>query len=274
MRPPRAGSRASGALSEQRACQTRAASKWPRCAARPPAGWPTATPAVAGAPHRAHPASRCAPRRVLADRGVVPGTPAGGGLAVPLPSDRARRRHNHRESAAEGERDEDHARAGFSDAACAGEGQAITLASALEAELTFVHVIVEPMFNGESPFGILDAAVSTTRSGAGPKRIAERVVTATARGVAARFVLRTAVPHEQLLAAAQDEKPDILVIGTHRRTGFYVSRRVRCSQCDRTRRRDAGPGCQRPAPRREGCARASPRHRWRSCSVHRRVSER
>ena len=126
---------------------------------------------------------------------------------------------------------------------------AITLASALEAELTFVHVIVEPMFNGESPFGILDAAVSTTRSGAGPKRIAERVVTATARGVAARFVLRTAVPHEPLLAAAQDE----------------------------TSRTSITPSCAvalRPAPRREGCARASPRHRWRSCSVHRRVSER
>jgi nucleotide-binding universal stress UspA family protein len=36
---------------------------------------------------------------------------------------------------------------------------------------------------------------------------------------APEWVLRAGTPHEQIVGAAQDEKADVIVIGTHGRTG-------------------------------------------------------
>jgi nucleotide-binding universal stress UspA family protein len=51
-------------------------------------------------------------------------------------------------------------------------------------------------------------------------QLAERVARAEAGGVAARSVLPVGVPHREIVKAAEKERADLLVIGTHGRTGL------------------------------------------------------
>jgi nucleotide-binding universal stress UspA family protein len=110
----------------------------------------------------------------------------------------------------------------FSEAGQAAEEMAITLTRALGGELVYVHVNVEtPPLYGEAVF----AAAEVERVYESERRWAEaelaRHVAAVAqRGIKARSVLRTGVAVEQILAAAEEERADMLVMGTHGRTGL------------------------------------------------------
>jgi nucleotide-binding universal stress UspA family protein len=109
----------------------------------------------------------------------------------------------------------------FSDAGALAEEQAIDLAHRLAGEIIYVHVSMETPLYGESAFSMNDVKrvydaqrrwVETT--------LGERVAAAERAGLVARFVRRTGAPYEEIVAAARDEKADMIVMGTHGRSGL------------------------------------------------------
>jgi nucleotide-binding universal stress UspA family protein len=120
----------------------------------------------------------------------------------------------------------------FSTCAEGAWGLAQRLAAAFDAELVLTHVLVETPRYSEGPF-----TMEKTRQFF---EAARRWATETLEGWAAkargaglrvRAVVRTGVPHEELLALATDEKADLIVIGTHGRGG--INRALLGSVADR-----------------------------------------
>jgi nucleotide-binding universal stress UspA family protein len=95
------------------------------------------------------------------------------------------------------------------------------LATQLGAELVLVHVLVETPLYSESPFtmkqarGVFDAARAWA-----VKALEEWTAAAGAAGLSARWVLKTGVPHAEVVAAAVQERPDLIVMGTRGRGGL------------------------------------------------------
>ena len=52
------------------------------------------------------------------------------------------------------------------------------------------------------------------------KTLGEWTATAAAAGLSARWVLRTGVPYKEIVGAAARERADLIVIGTHGRSGL------------------------------------------------------
>ncbi len=110
----------------------------------------------------------------------------------------------------------------FSDAAECAERQAVELARAIGADLVFVHVAVETPLYGESVFAMADVnRVYEAQRQWAETALRERVARVQAQGVSARMTVRSGVPFEQIVEAAKDEKADMIVIGTHGRTGLH-----------------------------------------------------
>lgn len=109
----------------------------------------------------------------------------------------------------------------FSETAQAAEGQALALARALGVELVILHVAVEGMLFGETAFGRaqLERIYEAQRDWA-RRALEARVSAARAEGVAARGVLRTGVPAETIVHAAESEPAAMIVMGTHGRGGL------------------------------------------------------
>ena len=99
--------------------------------------------------------------------------------------------------------------------------EARRLAARLDAELVLVHVLVERPLYSEGPFtmkrarGVFDAARAWA-----VKTLGEWTATAAAAGISARWVLRTGVPYKEIVGAAARERADLIVIGTHGRSGL------------------------------------------------------
>ncbi|MBI2206617.1 MAG: universal stress protein [Candidatus Rokubacteria bacterium] len=109
----------------------------------------------------------------------------------------------------------------FSEAGQAAEQQALELAGALGAELVYVHVSAEAMLYRGVAFAVTDAQrVYDAQRRWAEDTLAARVAAAGQRGVPARSVLRVGVPFDQIVDAARDERADMLVLGTHGRTGL------------------------------------------------------
>ena len=109
----------------------------------------------------------------------------------------------------------------FSEAGQAAEQQALELAGALGAELVYVHVSAETMLYGEAAFAVADVQrVYDAQRRWAEDTLAARVTGAAQQGVAARSVLRVGVPFEQIVETAGAENADMLVMGTHGRTGL------------------------------------------------------
>jgi|SRR5688572_7157928 len=106
---------------------------------------------------------------------------------------------------------------------CAREAWATArrLAGAFGSELIPVHVLVESPLWSEGPFNmdrvreVYDAARTSGRA-----ELDRWAAEGTATGIKVRPVLRTGVPHEEIVALATDELADLLVIGTHGRGGL------------------------------------------------------
>jgi nucleotide-binding universal stress UspA family protein len=128
----------------------------------------------------------------------------------------------------------------FSDTARAAEAQAIAMARLLGAELIILHVLVEGMLYGETPFGRaeLERIYDAQRDWA-QRAVDERVAAARAAGVVTRGVLRAGVPADEIARTAEDEKAAMIVIGTHGRGGFQ--RLMLGSVADRVLRRATCP---------------------------------
>ena len=127
----------------------------------------------------------------------------------------------------------------FSDAAAAGEAQALRIASRFDAELVYLHVAVESSLYGEGTKGMADVrAVYEAARRWATGQLDSRVATARAAGVRARAVLRVGTPHDTIVRVAAEEHAEMLVLGTHGRTGLdrfllgsVAERIVRLAEC-------------------------------------------
>ena len=109
----------------------------------------------------------------------------------------------------------------FSEPSQAAETKAFELARTLHADLIYIHVASHPMLYGESVFSMAEVQrVYDAEWRWAEDTLQGRMAAAQAAGITARWVLRAGAPHEQIIGAAQDEKADIIVIGTHGRSGL------------------------------------------------------
>jgi nucleotide-binding universal stress UspA family protein len=108
----------------------------------------------------------------------------------------------------------------FSDASDRAQAKAIEMARALKAELVILHVTIDAPLYGEGT-GVVDVrSVYAAQRDWARERLNERVVDAATGGIAARVKLSTGVPFEEILKTAADEKCDMIVMGTHGRSGL------------------------------------------------------
>ena len=126
----------------------------------------------------------------------------------------------------------------FSDTAEAAWAAARELGRTQRAELILVHVFTElPVY---PDVAVLEVQRVWEEQRAWVEReLAERVTAATARGLTARWVLKTGVAPESIVEAAAETHADLIVIGTHGRTG--LSRLVIGSVAERVVRLAPGP---------------------------------
>src|SRR5262249_40231708 len=110
----------------------------------------------------------------------------------------------------------------FSRASSAAFSRAVAMAKADRAELPLAHVMALPVpMAGEgfiSP-SVYDDLEASARKHA-EKRLAALKDKARASGVKASLVLLEGVAHEQIVRAAKSKKADLIVNGTHGRTGL------------------------------------------------------
>lgn len=106
---------------------------------------------------------------------------------------------------------------------CAQEAGALArrVAAAPGSELIVTHVLTEVPLYGEGLFNIETAR--KVREGArkwAEEALEDWVAKARAAGLNARAALRTGVAHQEIVALAQSERADLVVIGTHGRGGI------------------------------------------------------
>jgi universal stress protein A len=110
----------------------------------------------------------------------------------------------------------------FSRASGAAFRKALDLAKTSKAELLVVHVLAPtvPMVGDGyvSPEVYEDLAASARAYG--KKNLDALVAKAKKAGVRAKSVLLEGVPHEQIARTARRQRADLVVMGTHGRTGL------------------------------------------------------
>ena len=111
----------------------------------------------------------------------------------------------------------------FSRASTAALKRAIAMAKADRAQLIIVHVMTPPSLalpgDGYISPSLYEDLESSARAQA-RKRLNAIVARARKAGVRATGLLLEGVPHERVARAARAKKADLLVIGTHGRTGL------------------------------------------------------
>ena len=110
----------------------------------------------------------------------------------------------------------------FSRASTPAFKRAVEMAKANRSELVVAHVLVPSMpimgdgYVSPQVYEDLDAAARS----AAQKQIRKLVDRAKQAGVRAKGLLLDGVAHERIARAARAQKADLVVIGTHGRTGF------------------------------------------------------
>jgi len=111
----------------------------------------------------------------------------------------------------------------FSKASGAAFAKALELAKANRADLVVLHVLAPPLplmagdgYISPRVYEDLDKAARAYAS----KELGSLVAKARKAGVRATAMLRDGVAHEQIVRAARSPKADLIVIGTHGRTGL------------------------------------------------------
>lgn len=111
----------------------------------------------------------------------------------------------------------------FSTASTAAFKRAVAMAKADRAQLIIVHVMTPPSLalpgDGYVSSRLYEELEASARAQA-QKRLDAIVARARKAGVRAAGLLLEGVPHERVARAARAKKPDLLVIGTHGRTGL------------------------------------------------------
>ena len=110
----------------------------------------------------------------------------------------------------------------FSRASGAAFARALAMAKADRAQLLLVHVLAPPVpIAGEgyiSPKVYDDLEASARKYG--QKHLSALQAKARKAGVRTATLLREGIAHEQIIRAARSKKADLIVIGTHGRTGL------------------------------------------------------
>ncbi|HSE04860.1 MAG TPA: universal stress protein [Methylomirabilota bacterium] len=111
----------------------------------------------------------------------------------------------------------------FSPASTAAFKRAVAMAKAARAQLIVAHVVAPPSLalpgEGYVPPRLYEELVASTRAQE-QKRLDAIVARARKAGVRATGLLLEGVAHERLARAVRARKADLLVIGTHGRTGL------------------------------------------------------
>jgi universal stress protein A len=108
----------------------------------------------------------------------------------------------------------------FSKASTPAFANAVDWAKRMHAELRLVHVIPLPLvgdgyLSKDAYGGVMIAARRTA-----DLKLAELAAKARKAGVRTSTAVLTGVPHEQIVADAKRERADLVVVGTHGRTGL------------------------------------------------------
>lgn len=110
----------------------------------------------------------------------------------------------------------------FSSASRPAFRRALDLARANRAALTIVHVysmVVPVMGEGYVTGQVYDTWLADIRAVA-QRRLGRLVAQARKRGVRAKGVLLEGTPHDRIVRAARSARADLIVLGTHGRTGL------------------------------------------------------
>lgn len=108
----------------------------------------------------------------------------------------------------------------FSETAEQAEAQAVALARALGAEIVLLHIAVETPLYSEGGLGVQTQQIYEAQREWAEQTLEARTVALRALGVQARWVRRVGVPFEEIVAAAAAERADMIVMGTHGRSGL------------------------------------------------------
>jgi nucleotide-binding universal stress UspA family protein len=114
------------------------------------------------------------------------------------------------------------------------------LARAVGAEVVLLHVFVEMPLYSEAPLSgeRVREAYAAARTWAA-EHLEQWAATARSEGLAVKTLLRTGVPHADIVETARDEGADLIAIGTHGRGG--LNRLMLGSVCDRVIRLSSCP---------------------------------
>ena len=110
----------------------------------------------------------------------------------------------------------------FSPASRPAFGRAVEMAKANRAELLLAHVmspIVIPVGEGYISADVYDTIEASTRA-AGQNQLKTLLARARKAGARARTLLLDGIAHERIVRAARANHADVIVIGTHGRTGL------------------------------------------------------
>jgi len=110
----------------------------------------------------------------------------------------------------------------FSSASTAAFKRAVAMAKKDRSELVLVHVLAPPMpiaGEGYIPPNVYEDLEASAQRYA-EKRLTTLKDKAKTAGVRASIVIREGVADEQIVRAARAKKADVIVIGTHGRTGL------------------------------------------------------
>lgn len=108
----------------------------------------------------------------------------------------------------------------FSGRAAGAERRAMDLARDLGAELILLHVASEAPLYGETLYTARLRGLFEGQRRWASDALATRAADLTAAGVKARSVVRTGVAWEEIVRLAGEEQADMIVVGTHGRTGL------------------------------------------------------
>ncbi len=110
----------------------------------------------------------------------------------------------------------------FSPASRPAFRRALDLARANRARLTLVHVystVIPLMGEGYATAQVYDRWLADIRADA-QRRLKRLVAQAKKRGVRAKGLILEGIPHERIVRAARSTRADLIVLGTHGRTGL------------------------------------------------------
>lgn len=109
----------------------------------------------------------------------------------------------------------------FSECAAQAQAMAVDLAGKLGAEIVLLQVLVETPLYGESILNMpkVQSVYDAQRKWA-EETLEARADDLRGRGLKASWRVQVGVPFEEIVKVAEEERADMIVMGTHGRTGL------------------------------------------------------